>query len=306
MSRPCPICADAAENATLFVKRNIDPAKLSAFSFSSRKEPEFMSHRLVQCRTCDLVYVPEPPQDGELANAYHVADYDSAAEALDAATTYIGAIAPTLAALKQQHDALEIGAGNGIFLTQLAERGFTNLYGIEPSAAAIAAAPAELQAWLHQGVFLESDFAPSSFDLICCFMTMEHVPDPHLIARACHRLLRPGGAFVTVTHDYRSLVNRVLGKRSPIIDIEHMQLFSKRSIEQLLIRTGYASIGVVPIANTYTIRYWLRLFPLPKAMKRLIATCLEILRLDGIKLSVNVGNQMAVGFKPSSGEAALR
>ena len=74
MRRACPICADPAKNAFLFVERNIDPTKLSDFSFASRKEPEFMSHRLVKCKTCDLVYAPEPPKDGELAKAYHVAE----------------------------------------------------------------------------------------------------------------------------------------------------------------------------------------------------------------------------------------
>ncbi len=57
--------------------------------------------------------------------------------------------------------------------------------------------------------------------------------DPDIIAQASFRLLRPGGAFATVTHDYRSPVNRMLGKRSPIFDIEHMQLFSRRAVRFL-------------------------------------------------------------------------
>ena len=257
-----------------------------------------MSHRLVKCKTCDLVYAPEPPKDGELAKAYHVAEYDSAAEALDAAITYIGAIAPTLKSLPQRNSALEIGAGNGIFLAQLARAGFLELHGIEPSVAAIAAAPPSVRPWLREGVFHETDFAPNSFDLICCFMTMEHVPDPRVLASACIRLLRPGGAFVTVTHDYRSLVNRALGKRSPIIDIEHMQLFSQRSIEQLLLRTGYTHVTVSPFTNSYTIRYWLRLLPLPTAIKQFFMSALGYIGLEGIKLAINVGNMVATGIKP--------
>jgi hypothetical protein len=54
---------------------------------------------------------------------------------------------------------------------------------------------------------------------------MEHVLDPKVIALPAFRLLRPGGAFVTVTHDHRGRLNRLLGRRSPIIDIEHLQLF---------------------------------------------------------------------------------
>lgn len=73
-------------------------------------------------------------------------------------------------------------------------------------------------------------------------MTLEHVQDPMEITLAAHRLLRKGGAFVTVTHDYQGLLNRLLGKRSPIIDIEHMQLFCKQAIKQLFLNGGFHSI----------------------------------------------------------------
>jgi SAM-dependent methyltransferase len=111
--------------------------------------------------------------------------------------------------------------------------GFSELVGVEPSTAAIAAAPENRRQWIREGIFREADFSPSSFDLICCFMTMEHVPDPKVISDAAFRLLKPGGAFVTVTHDYRATVNRVLGKRSPIIDIDHM---GRHSLIQRLIQ----------------------------------------------------------------------
>ena len=279
------------------MKRNIDLTRISNFSFASRKEPEFMCHQLLRCTTCDLVYVDQPPPASELASAYHTAEYDSSEEALDAALAYISAIRPTLNILKQHYDALEIGAGTGIFLGQLADQGFVNLIGIEPSAAAISAAPEKTRAWLHEGIFCETDYQPNSFDLICCFMTMEHVPDPTIIASACHRLLRPGGAFVTVTHDYRSAVNRILGRRSPIIDIEHMQLFSPTSIEQLFVRTGFSDVTVNRFVNTYALRYWLRLMPLPRLLKRIVGSCLAIVRLDKIKISMNVGNMITAGIK---------
>ena len=277
--------------------QNIDLTKLSNFSFASRKEPEFMCHQLLRCNTCDLVYVDRPPLESELADAYHVAEYDSSDEAFDAARAYIRAIQPTLNVLKQHNDALEIGAGTGIFLAQLADQGFVNLIGIEPSATAIAAAPDKTRAWLREGIFLEADYEPDSFDLICCFMTLEHVPDPTIIALACHRLLRPGGAFVTVTHDYRSAVNCILGRRSPIIDIEHMQLFSPTSIEQLFVRTGFSEVTVNRFVNTYALRYWLRLMPLPRLLKRIAGSCLAIVRLDKIKISMNVGNMITAGIK---------
>ncbi len=296
--RSCPVCHAGLEKAKLFAEKNIDPAKLSGFSFASRKTPEFMNHRLVQCTSCDLVYANQPPAEDELAHAYHVADYDSSEEANDAAAAYIRAIRPTLNALVRRQRVLEIGTGTGIFLEYLSREGFTDLVGVEPSSAAIAAAPIHRQAWIREGMFEEKDFAPESFDLICCFMTMEHVRDPNIIASAVLRLLRPGGAFVTVTHDYRGVVNRLLGKRSPIIDIEHLQLFSERSIRHLFDAVGFTQVEVKGFVNTYSMIYWTRLSPLPGRVKATALRLLDALGWGKAKLSVNVGNSMTVGVKP--------
>jgi hypothetical protein len=127
---------------------------------------------------------------------------------------------------------------------------------------------------------------------------MEHVREPMELARSAIKLLRPGGAFVTITHDYRSIVNQLLGRRSPIIDIEHMQLFSPRSIDVLYQRSGYQAVTVRPFANKYAFSYWLRLTPLPVVLKRTIAYVARALSFDTVKLEFNVGNQIAIGFRP--------
>lgn len=296
--RSCPVCGTGHESATLFFENNIDPEKLSSFSFASRKVPEFMCHRLVQCPTCDLVYANQPPSEDELSRAYHAADYDSSEEANDAAAAYMQAMQPTLHRMAHKQSALEIGTGTGVLLEHLSSAGFARLIGVEPSAAAIAAAPEHRQAWIRHGMFNENDFELASFDLICCFMTMEHVRDPKVIASAAFRLLRPGGAFVTVTHNYHSIVNRLLGKRSPIIDIEHMQLFSDQSIRHLFDAVGLTQVEVKGFANTYSLTYWTRLSPLPGSVKAMALRLLKALGWGKAKLSVNVGNSMTVGIKP--------
>lgn len=298
--RSCPVCGTPPSSAKLFLKENIDEDKLSAFSFASRKLPEFMSHQLVQCRTCDLVYADQPPDQSVLTQAYHESDFDSAEEADDAAEAYIKVVRPVVSRLAQRGAALEIGTGTGIFLDKLRAEGFSELVGVEPSVAAIAAAPAHRQAWIRQGIFREEDFCPQSFDLICCFMTMEHVRDPELITSAAWRLLRPGGAIALVTHDYRSPVNRLLGKRSPIIDIEHMQLFSPPSISRLLELSGFVDVEVRSFKNRYALRYWTRLLPLPGGIKQVLTKGLQATTLGNMKLGMNVGNMVSCGFRPRS------
>lgn len=300
ISRSCPICDSSVDQATLFLNENIDSSKLSAFSFASRKSPEFMCHRLLKCNVCEVVYVDQPPTNNELSHAYHTADYDSAEEADDAAHAYIKAITPTLHKLAVRKKALEIGAGTGIFLEHLAQVGFTELVGIEPSLSAIAAAPDHRQLWIRQGMFNGADFASESFDLICCFMTMEHVLNPTDITQQAFRLLKPGGAFVTVTHNYKGVINRLLGRKSPIIDIEHMQLFCPKSLQMMFERNQFTDISIANFVNTYALQYWLRLMPLPNKLKK---GAIAFFRLIGVldkKISMNVGNVISVGLKQTT------
>ena len=296
--RSCPVCNTSSSLAKLFLKQNIDVEQLSSSSFASRKLPEFMCHQLVQCPTCDLVYANEPPDQSVLSEAYHVASFDSAQEADDASMAYIKAVQPTLNKLINKDYALEIGTGTGIFLEELKNFGFKTVVGVEPSSSAIAAAPEYRKCWIREATFKESDFQANSFDFICCFMTLEHVRDPQEIISAASRLLKPGGAIALVTHDYRSSINRILDKRSPIIDIEHMQLFSSLSIRYLLEHNGFQSIDISSFRNRYALSYWVRLLPLSLKVKMPFIKSLNMIGLSNIKLSFNVGNLLSIGFRP--------
>lgn len=298
--RNCPCCGAGPQQARVFLQERLDPKQLNSLSFASRKTPEFMNLRLVHCGICDLVYADTPPGQDELARAYHASDFDSSDEADDAAQAYFNAIAATLTRLRSRQRALEIGAGTGAFLDKLAEAGFTEVIGIEPSPAAISAAPADRRKWIREAIFTASDFEAQSFDLVCCFMTLEHVRDPGQLTREVVSLLRPGGLFVAVVHDWRAPVNRLLGRRSPIIDIEHMQLFSARSVEKLFSEGGLVKVASDSFSNRYALRYWLRLLPLPNRIRESLINGLTRVGLARVKVGANVGNRMCVGWRPST------
>lgn len=298
--RPCPVCGASTSEASPFLEENVDETRLGPLSYASRKPPEFMNLRLVRCGVCDLIYADQPPSPEELAHSYHVAEYDSSEEANSAALAYIRGLRPALAQLSRRHAALEIGTGTAVFLEHLVGTGFETVIGVEPSRAAIEAAPAHRQSWIREGVFEEQEFKDNSFDLICCFMTLEHVADPATVVQTAYRLLAPGGALALVVHDHRSWVNRLLGRRSPIIDIEHMQLFSCDSVGTLLRKFSYSNIEIRSFKNRYQIRYWWRLSPLPNLIKVPVGWLLDRTPLGRVYLAANVGNLLAIGFRPIS------
>ncbi len=294
--RYCPVCRSETK-IKLFLKKKINKEKINSFSFSSRKNPEFMRHQLVKCLNCSLVYSNFPPTQSSLKDSYHQADFDSKIEAKDASDTYINAIKSEIAFKKYKNRALDIGTGDGIFLEGLKKIGFLKPEGIEPSINAIKSAPKERQLIIKNGIFKEEDYASESFDLITCFMTLEHVLDPFEVSKSAFNLLRKGGVFITVTHNYESKVNRILHTKSPIIDIEHMQLFSDKSIRKLMTNVGFEKVVNKAFKNRYRISYWIRLLPVPNNFKKVANKILFLFKLDEMRLSLCVGNQITTAYK---------
>ena len=294
--RSCPVCGSGDESR-LFAEPRFDAEQLNGFAFASRKVPEYMRHRLVECPVCDLVYATPLPDRESLARAYREAEFDSADEARYAARTYARALPKLIRSLPDRVGALDVGTGDGAFLEHLLIHGFTEVAGVEPSAAPIASARDDVRPLIRQDIFRPEDFAPERLALLTCFQTIEHVDDPLAFARGAFALLKPGGALSLVCHNRRGLLNRALGMKSPIMDIEHMQLFSPPSARALLERAGFADVSIRPIMNIYPLSYWLRLAPLPGFLKR---SALGFCRRSGVgrlPVPMAVGNLAVIGFK---------
>jgi len=297
IARPCSVCGAAAADCAVFLKENVNLAAVTSTSYASRKEPEFMNYELRRCPRCGTVFAPNVPKADAIIHAYHQADFDSAIEARQAAATYARAITPHLAGLGRRA-ALEVGTGSGAFLHYLRDEGFARVIGVEPSRAAIDAAEPDIRPLIREGIFSDGDYEPESFDLICCFMTFEHVPEPLELMRSFHRALARGGKVALVVHDYRAPVNRLLGRRSPIIDIEHLQIYCRQSVETLFAAAGLASTVVSPLTNAYRLAYWLRLLPLAPTGRKAVIAAAAALGVAESVVSINVGNMFCVATKP--------
>ena len=68
--RTCPVCGSTDETH-VFREANIDVRQLDAFAFASRKVPEYMHHRIIECPSCELLYVSPIPSLAEMERAYH-------------------------------------------------------------------------------------------------------------------------------------------------------------------------------------------------------------------------------------------
>jgi len=288
--RACPLCGSRAEAHV--VEKSFDASRVGRLSFASRKPPELMHWRLVTCASCGLVYASPAPADDELLREYRDADFDAGGESHYAAETYARLVGRLTAHLPDRDGALDIGAGDGAFLERLLDLGFSSVVGLEPSDAARRGALARVRDAIREEAFEAGMFGESSFSLVTCLQTVEHLPDPLAVCGEARRLLKAAGALLLVCHDRHAWSARLLGRRSPIYDIEHLQLFDRTTLRALLERSGFERVEVHGLVNRYPVRYWLRLARAPASLVRALGP------VASLPLSVPAGNLWAVGYRP--------
>ena len=294
--RACPVCASKDESQ-VFAEENIDLKQLDSFAFASRKMPEYMHHRLVVCPGCDLLYANPIPTLGHISEAYHEAAFDSAEEAGYAARTYGSFLNGIMSKLPDGAGALDIGTGDGAFLAELLRHGFSKVVGVEPSKAPIQASAKDIKPLIVHGLFRPKSFKKNSMSLVTCFQTLEHLYDPGDMCRGAFQILKPGGAFFVVSHNRRSLSAAILGMKSPIFDIEHLQLFSRQSAKRMFEEAGFKRVEVKSLFNLYPLHYWLKLLPFPTALKKILVPFFKKIGIGYLPIPLPAGNMAVIGYK---------
>jgi SAM-dependent methyltransferase len=294
--RSCPICG-IHDRCRRFAPSNINLEVLDRFAFASRKMPEYMHWSLARCLQCDLVYADPAPRAEALATLYRQAEFDSRREARLASKTYGRLLRRIVPRLPERRGAVDVGTGDGAFLSELIATGFKEVVGIEPSTAPIEMAEPAIRSLIRHDVFRGDSFAPDSLTLITCFQTIEHMADPMGFCREARKALKPGGSLFLIGHNRCAFSAKLLGRRSPIFDVEHLQLFSPRSLRCLLEASGFLSIELMPVLNRYPANYWARLFPFPSRLKPLILRMLRSVPAGEWVISLPAGNVAAIAFK---------
>lgn len=109
----------------------------------------------------------------------------------------------------QTGSILDVGCSYGWFLGVAKERGWTTT-GIEATdATASAARNAGLD--VRTGLLHEQGFADESFDVVCLWDVLEHIPDVDDFLAQCRRVLKPGGLLALQSPNISSLMARHAG-----------------------------------------------------------------------------------------------
>ena len=247
-------CLACGSQTSLKYAKNLDAARVNRTSYSSRKRPELMHYDYFECSDCKTLSSPRDAAVG-LLERYGESAHESELESRFAATTYVNLIKKHLPNFPAS--VLDIGCSDGAFLSAMADAGASHLEGVEPSriAAAMATDP---RVTIHVKGFEEFS-SQTRFDLVTIFQTIEHLADPHATLNRARALCSERGHVMIVCHDRLSAVNRLLQKRSPIFDLEHLQIFTQAGLQAFFGSQGFQVRMMRRFTNKYSLSYVLRL-----------------------------------------------
>lgn len=125
---------------------------------------------------------------------------------------------------------LDVGCGNGYIISHYADEG-ANTIGIDFTNVGIRLSRRRFEINKLQGNFCMADgqslpFKNNSFDCVCCMGVLHHMLNPKEAAREIHRVLKPGGLFISMVYHEGSAHYRL---RLPL-----MSLYRRKSLRQLV------------------------------------------------------------------------
>jgi SAM-dependent methyltransferase len=292
----CPICETDGPDRELYAM-NFRPQDLNGEVFSARRLPDHLHYRMVRCERCGLLRSDPILPMRELARLYESSRFTYETEARFARATYRSYLEHALPLVRERSRLMEIGCGSGFFLHEAQRLGFREVWGVEPSTAAVSKADDDLRRTIRPGLYSGDTFPANHFDVICGFQVLDHTPDPAAVLLACIKDLKPGGVALFINHDCGGLSNRLLGELSPIIDVEHTVLFDKRTMRRIFEKCGFVVQEVFNVRNTYPLSYWTKLAPLPRALKAPLLSLLDSVALGKIALTLRAGNLGLIATK---------
>lgn len=293
----CAICK-APTDSNLVYPSSLDEDTMSIQVFSARRTPDRRHYAWVQCKICGLMR-SDPVATIDLSELYKDSTFDYSLEVTGLKSTYLKIMKKFIFSSKHS-SILEVGGGNGFLLEALVDNGFTNVSGIEPSVEAVNLARSDIRPKMITGMCEPGIMAKDGFDVICMFHVLDHLEDPLRIIETCIDSLKPSGFFVVAVHNQKSWSAKLLGEKSPIVDVEHTYLYSKSTAKKLFSEAGLTSVSSGSYWNNYSLSYIIHLIPLPVNVKNGILQSRLGVILSKVRVILPLGNIWVAGQKKSS------
>jgi SAM-dependent methyltransferase len=215
---------------------------------------EYHGYQYTRCPACGLVSTWPVPDRETIEQHYEskarAGNYELLREYADPYRTiyegFANIIEKNIGRRVREVCLLDIGCFTGDFLQVMAERG-AEVYGVELQTDAAAEANRRFPGRVHKGEVEALELPLKEFDVVSLNGLIEHVIDPvRLIESVAERISDRGLVFIE-TPNSTSILARLMGRYwPPYSPVEHINLFSIRSLSLLLKKAGLNVCAVFP------------------------------------------------------------
>lgn len=292
----CAICGIKQQKKLLY-KSTVTKESLTPITFSARRLPDRVHYQLNICENCGLIFSSPVLTPKKIENLYKDSSCSYPKQIKYLTKTYYKLFDQIKKNLPTNPRILEIGCGDGFFLKALKDKGYKNIFGVEPSKRMALKRSVDLQKRIKVSIFKKKLFPEHFFHLICCFHTLDHVADPNQFLKETNLILQKKGIALFVIHDTGALSVKLFKERSPIFDVEHIYLFNQENISKIFIKNNFKVLKVASLTNEYPLWYWIGMAGIPLNVKKALQFFVKYSGLNRMDLSFKGGNLFIVAQK---------
>ncbi|MEJ2125072.1 MAG: class I SAM-dependent methyltransferase [Alphaproteobacteria bacterium] len=248
---PCPVCGANDYTVTYepWVEEN-DPAKLYGAASGVTG-----TQRLVTCAKCSLLY-ENPRFPAEIIVRGYMASNEAGHDSQHGMR--VRSFYSALHKLRRRiplpgSKVLDIGTAGGAFLDAAEAYGY-DAWGMEPSQYLVNKGK-ERGVKIKQGVIEKHSFELGSFDMVCLWDVLEHIPEPREALAHIRKLLKPDGILLINYPDIDTWQARLAGKRFWWLLSVHLQHFSPATVRNICQHSGFEVFHLAPYWQTLEFGY---------------------------------------------------
>ncbi len=235
----CAICCGNNEELLIEAK-NIHGAHLIT-------EERF---NLVKCKNCGLVYINPRPVQHEI-NKYYGFDFYSSDDRFKAFITEL--ILPyfmlkkrsIIIQLKKSGKILDIGCGDGNFLSSFSPNNKYKLYGVEPNPIGYNLCKQRIKDNIFNKELLDCKFSTNYFDVVTMWHVFEHIYKPNEELKEINRILKDEGFLIIAVPNINSLGFKICKMNWFHLDApRHLYHYTPITIKKILNKNGFRILKI--------------------------------------------------------------
>lgn len=264
--RTCSIC-ETNQFSHVSVTSNV-AAEFVSFSeledswsgfFKEAKKPFFTYHK---CAKCNLLFCPTFFNQNQLSDLYaNMADNTAKQDVTllrktqksyyDVFSKYI----PTI-----NGDYFELGPDIGLFTENIEPSAYQKIWLAEPNQAVwdvLKTTVQDSQYSLFSDFLTDDPIPDDSLKSAVMIHVLDHLLNPVETLTHLHKKMKKGAILLLVTHDYSSLLSKLLNHRWPAYCLQHPQLFNAKSMKAILDKSKFETLTIKKSYNYFPPGYLL-------------------------------------------------